>query len=104
MEWVWGGGYFLNIVWFEISGKLRNREGWWNQIPLARCLIETHLPYLGVGGKRECIVHFGREGLAGFCKGMNVPRMMVLDIFAGNFRDSYGVAKLKKVVGHMGGI
>ena len=21
-----------NSVWFEISGKLRNREGWWDQV------------------------------------------------------------------------
>ena len=46
-----GGGYFFNSVWFEFSGKLRYMEGWWDQVPLDRCLIETDAAYLGVGRK-----------------------------------------------------
>ena len=29
---VWFG--MCNSVWFGISGKLRGREGWWDQVPL----------------------------------------------------------------------
>ena len=37
--------------------------------------------------------YFGSEGLEGFCKGINVPRrMMVGAILEQNFRDFYGVA------------
>ena len=54
-------------MWFGLSGKLRNREGWWDQVPLYRCLIETVAPYLG-GGSDDRIYspYFGSEGLEGF--------------------------------------
>ena len=37
-------------------------------------------------------MYFGREGLEGFCKGINVPRRMVGAILAQNFRDFHGVS------------
>ena len=79
VEWVWHCGEVVwvwlelcNSVWFGISGKLRGREGWWDQVPLERCLIETDAPYLG-GGREDIIFspYFGNEGLGGFCKGIN---------------------------------
>ena len=87
---VWLG--LCNSVWFGISGKLRDREGWWDQVPLERCLIETDAPYLG-GGREDRLFspYFGNEGLGEFCKGINVPRKMVGVILAQNFRDFYGV-------------
>ena len=55
VEWVWEVVRvwlgLCNSVWFGISGKLRGREGWWDQVPLERCLIETDAPYLGGGGR-----------------------------------------------------
>ena len=80
-----------NSVWFGISGKQRNREGWWDQVPLHRFLIELDAPYLG-GGRQDQIhsPYFGSEGLEGYCKGINVPRKMVGEILAQNL--FYGVA------------
>ena len=51
-----------------------------------RCMIETDALYLG-GGREDQIYspYFGREGLEGFCKGINVPRRMVGAILAQNF-------------------
>ena len=88
---VWLG--LCNSVWFGISVKLRNREGWWDQVPLDQCLIETDAPYLG-GGREDRIYspYFGSEGLERFCKGADVPRRMVGAILAQNLWDFYGVA------------
>ena len=85
--------FMCNSVWFGISEKLRNKEGWWDQVPLDWCLIETDAPYLG--GEREDRIYspyIGSEGLEAFCKGINVPRRMLGAILAQNFRDFYGVA------------
>ena len=77
---VWLG--LCNSVWFGISGKLRNSEGWWYQVPLDRCLIDTDAPYLGGGMEDQiCSPYFGSEGLEGFCKEINVPRRMVGTFF-----------------------
>ena len=46
-----GDMFMCNSAWFGIYGKLRNKEGWWDQVPLDRCLIDTDAPYLG--GERE---------------------------------------------------
>ena len=41
---VWRG--LFDSVWLGISGNLRDREGWWIQVPLHRCLIKTDAQYL----------------------------------------------------------
>ena len=71
---VWLG--LCNSVWFGISEKLRNKEGWWDQVPLYWCLIEADEPYQG-GEDQMYSLYFGSEGLEAFCKGMNVPRRML---------------------------
>ena len=83
---VWLG--LCNSVWFGISGKLRNMEGWWDQVPLDRCLIETDAPYLGGGGRIGFLVRIlGVRGRRDF-----IPRKMVGAILTLNFRDFCGVA------------
>ena len=63
---VWLG--LCNSVWFGISGKLRNKQEWWDQVPLDRCLIETDA--LEVGGRTKFIVRIlGVRGWRHFVKG-----------------------------------
>ena len=61
---VWLG--LCNSVWFGISGKLRNREGWSDQVPLDRCLIETDAPYLGGGRIKFLVCILGMRGWGDF--------------------------------------
>ena len=94
VEWVWGSGEGLvGVVQFSVVWNFwEAREGWCDKVPLDRCLIETDSPYLGAGGRIECLVHIlGMRGW-GIFKGINVPRKMVGAILAQNFRDFYGVA------------
>ena len=66
---VWLG--LCNSVWFGISGKLRGREGWWDQVPLERCLIETDAPYLGGGREDIFLVRIlGMRGWGDFVRGL----------------------------------
>ena len=55
----WTVGVHSKVEGFGISGKLRNKEGWWDQ-----CLIKTDAPYLG--GEREDRIYspyFWSDGL-----------------------------------------
>ena len=82
-----------NSVWFGISGKLRNREGWWDQVPLDMCLIETEEPYLGGGGRIEFLVCIlGMRDWVYFVMRSMFQGKWWGAIFAQNFRDFYGVA------------
>ena len=52
--------FVFNSVLFVIWEKLRNKEGWWDQVPLDRCLIETNAPYQrGVREDRIYSLFFG---------------------------------------------
>ena len=87
MSRVWLG--LCNSVWFGISGKLRNREGWWNQVQLDWCLIETNAPYLGGGVRIKFLVCIlGVRGWRDFLRGSMYQGKWC----AQNFRDFYGVA------------
>ena len=44
--------------------------GWWDQVPLDRCLIETDAPYLGGGGRIKFLVCIlGMRGWGDFVRG-----------------------------------